>query len=244
MDYLQHHGIEGQKWGVRHGPPYPIERGASVRIKKGTHIQRLSLYDERSAKGHAYVTYLTEDNEHYKGFFASILKTKAKLKSDIRSKLKGKSDVYEVSLTAKEDLISPSKNTRLKTFLELYKKDKLIAKNMGDYYKDDYRSITPLSKKFYEEHFSKLSDTDLKKEGFDVFNRAIGGNKYIRKKYFNALSEKGYNFVQDDLDSGKIGREPSIVFDRAKSLSYEGQTELKGKNIVSNFVKYGIFVKK
>lgn len=23
-DYLMHHGIEGQKWGVRNGPPYPL----------------------------------------------------------------------------------------------------------------------------------------------------------------------------------------------------------------------------
>ena len=25
-DYLEHHGVEGQKWGVKHGPPYPIEK--------------------------------------------------------------------------------------------------------------------------------------------------------------------------------------------------------------------------
>lgn len=24
-DDLYHHGIKGQKWGVRRGPPYPIE---------------------------------------------------------------------------------------------------------------------------------------------------------------------------------------------------------------------------
>lgn len=24
--YLQHHGIEGQQWGVKNGPPYPLER--------------------------------------------------------------------------------------------------------------------------------------------------------------------------------------------------------------------------
>ena len=25
-DELFHHGIDGQKWGVRHGPPYPLDR--------------------------------------------------------------------------------------------------------------------------------------------------------------------------------------------------------------------------
>ena len=24
-DYLMHHGIKGQKWGVRNGPPYPLD---------------------------------------------------------------------------------------------------------------------------------------------------------------------------------------------------------------------------
>lgn len=26
-DELSHHGIEGQKWGVRNGPPYPLDSG-------------------------------------------------------------------------------------------------------------------------------------------------------------------------------------------------------------------------
>lgn len=26
-DYLEHHGIQGQKWGVRNGPPYPLKEG-------------------------------------------------------------------------------------------------------------------------------------------------------------------------------------------------------------------------
>ena len=24
-DYLMHHGIKKQQWGVRHGPPYPLD---------------------------------------------------------------------------------------------------------------------------------------------------------------------------------------------------------------------------
>lgn len=32
---LQHHGIEGQKWGVKNGPPYPIVRNGKGTVKKG-----------------------------------------------------------------------------------------------------------------------------------------------------------------------------------------------------------------
>lgn len=28
-DELYHHGVDGQKWGVKNGPPYPIERGGN-----------------------------------------------------------------------------------------------------------------------------------------------------------------------------------------------------------------------
>lgn len=30
LNYLCHHGVEGQKWGVRHGPPYPLDDSQST----------------------------------------------------------------------------------------------------------------------------------------------------------------------------------------------------------------------
>lgn len=39
-DYLMHHGIEGQKWGVRHGPPYPLDRKASSGVNKEKNSQK------------------------------------------------------------------------------------------------------------------------------------------------------------------------------------------------------------
>ena len=34
--YLAHHGIKGQKWGVRRGPPYPIDSGKAPNRKRKT----------------------------------------------------------------------------------------------------------------------------------------------------------------------------------------------------------------
>ena len=36
---LSHHGVKGQEWGVRNGPPYPIEDKV---LKKGTRINSVS----------------------------------------------------------------------------------------------------------------------------------------------------------------------------------------------------------
>lgn len=37
-DYLMHHGVDGQKWGVKHGPPYPLDdsqsTGSRLKTKK------------------------------------------------------------------------------------------------------------------------------------------------------------------------------------------------------------------
>jgi hypothetical protein len=39
--YLQHHGILGQKWGKRQGPPYPLNPGDhSAAEKKATQNKR------------------------------------------------------------------------------------------------------------------------------------------------------------------------------------------------------------
>ena len=32
-NYLAHHGIKNQRWGVQHGPPYPVRRGAGGKPK-------------------------------------------------------------------------------------------------------------------------------------------------------------------------------------------------------------------
>ena len=48
-NYLAHHQVKGARWGVRHGPPYPIVRGAGGRPKV-THVVKSKLKDSISKR--------------------------------------------------------------------------------------------------------------------------------------------------------------------------------------------------
>lgn len=48
-NYLSHHGIKGQKWGVMHGPPYPLGSHTSAMIKNGKKVaaKAKKTYDKK-----------------------------------------------------------------------------------------------------------------------------------------------------------------------------------------------------
>lgn len=69
--YLEHHGINGQKWGVRHGPPYPLDYDDhSPAQKKANPKSELNNYEnnnpvgERPASGSEH--FKTDDTEEKK----------------------------------------------------------------------------------------------------------------------------------------------------------------------------------
>lgn len=40
LDFLSHHGVQGQKWGVKNGPPYPLYRQDPIKYKAIKRLQK------------------------------------------------------------------------------------------------------------------------------------------------------------------------------------------------------------
>lgn len=79
-NYFYHHGIDGQKWGKRNGPPYPLNRDSIGRVikrrenkdnakQRPTNVQAMSIPEAKSraiASGQVknvnkYRVYMTDD---------------------------------------------------------------------------------------------------------------------------------------------------------------------------------------
>lgn len=53
-DHLAHHGIKGQQWGVKHGPPYPLTKEQNLQIRSTKFNTRRDLRDQEDATDELY----------------------------------------------------------------------------------------------------------------------------------------------------------------------------------------------
>lgn len=59
-DYLAHHGIKGQQWGKRNGPPYPLS-GGDYSASEKKHLRKKSKFDQSAYNKKHYDTVLKKD---------------------------------------------------------------------------------------------------------------------------------------------------------------------------------------
>lgn len=153
MSYMElsiyHHGILGQKWGVRNGPPYPLGGGKYTRteqvkiqkarkdkysrynkkhydevLAKGTKLRTLSFNKDRTADTDMFFAAHTRtDIDHYKSFF-DLPAQQPIYDSDGNEIGTGMFRKYSIQNELREDVKVASEDSGAKAFRHLYETDR------------------------------------------------------------------------------------------------------------------------
>lgn len=101
-DYLAHHGVKNQKWGVQNGPPYPLDSsvstGSRLKTSAGDAIKKAKKsFDDSVSKYKAKKAAKTEAEEKKKAEAAQKAKEKVIARSNVQE-----IDKIKDTLTTKE----------------------------------------------------------------------------------------------------------------------------------------------
>ena len=226
MNELYHHGIKGQKWGVRR---FQNKDGSSIKsgkrnnlikdgdgfvLKKGSIVQRISDNEEKKSRSYMYVSFTKHDNDFYDKNFTENLSTF----SDVNK-------MYKNTYKIKKDLKIPSSDVSKKLFLQMYKDnaEELIqamgtARRIADInyspltykfsarnYNGDAKLAYQEAAKYYLNRYSKMTVKQLMDDAYYDFINSLAVNSNTREKFFKKVMDSGYDAILDENDSAGLG---------------------------------------
>lgn len=236
-EILQHYGVEGQKWGVRRGPPYPIE---DTTMHKGEHLRSVSTwFDSESYKnsGRKMYTYNANDkfdNMVYKGFYATYLAL-------TRNPMVITESEYEVT----KDLSMPTKAQRMQEFKDMY-----AEKKLGKKLRKDLNTIrnallaNDIGSKEEQDSFRKFDPNNLKTNkdwrlAYRIFCQVMNSPPWTYKTvdaFMKRMSSKFDAMVDDNnQDIYNMAHDPVIIFRAREALKTVGEAKvLEVDEIIKN----------
>lgn len=152
---IYHHGIRGQKWGVRHGPPYPLEGGSFTKTRQKNHdhgaiakkkhedktittkdiLSTLSYNPDRTKDADMFYTAFTKrDKVQYRALFNQKI-----------SDATGSYFKYKIENKVTNDVKVASEDSGAKAFKELYNK----SRDFYNFVTDPQRMQAAFDKKRY-----------------------------------------------------------------------------------------------
>ena len=232
-----------------------LDNGRDFTISKDVKLQRI-INLERGGnpyKGNReYVSFDKLDNAKYKGmmgfFEGSTVKSMNKGIDDMKKRNNGNDfgnkyrELYNMTITPKQDIKVASFNRARDTFSKLYKTDSDFKK-MYDDYMVEFAKTNPKGAHSSFKQFAnavqngKVDDKFLKNVGYKSFNIGIAETdekaKAIQNKFYAALKKQGMNALVDMNDKKGMlkAKAPIITFDGDYEYS---KTVLSDKEIKKN----------
>jgi len=249
-DFLAHHGIKGQEWGVRNGPPYPL-KGSAIRrtkyklykkgerkyiINKGAKTQTLSYDKNRLNNTDMYYATL---NERDKDFYKVMLNQKVPndVYDDSGHRIGPKYyNKYNIRTVANKDIRMANEREGIEAFQKLMENSKDFSNFVTD--KSRMSSLMDERRSKFPEYKKALVVVDKIQNGktdltsndvallYRVFNYVIPSQgkdvERQRARFFKELKSEGFGAVLDTNDSmyGKFKRESPAIIFDTGSFDY------------------------
>lgn len=235
---LYHHGVKGQQWGVRNGPPYPIEDKI---LRKGTRINSITG-DHAKAEtyrktGRPMYTFNPDDKWDkavYEGPFSRYLVA-----------YRGKRFLAEHQYEVTKDLRMPTRKERISEFQSLLesKKYKKEMTTMLENYRQQLAAHNMGSTNEMKERIKNLNVNNLKsprdlETAYEIFGHAMEAAHYNKptKVYMNNMAKK-YDAMVDDNNQGiyNDAHDPVIIFRTHKVLKNVSTKYLTVDDLTKNY---------
>lgn len=231
INELYHHGIKGQKWGIRRfqnkdgsftpagRKRYSISRnkdGVQV-IKKGSEMHRVTTNPNSQRKGHAYVSFMDAD---VKGYQHEITEWRAVGKKNVKT--------YDLTMKLTKDLKIANEGEKAKAFVKLVENQKVDYQSMyvvQNKYSDSKGNYVGRLKNVRDRWVRQGMDLDMA-NAYTLFAMSLYESPQNRNALFTELSKKGFGAIEDMEDSFSHRMKPLIIFERENTLEIVNYKEL------------------